>query len=421
MAIMDSVFVFDTSRMPKIPNPSDDDIQDSKLLYYFPDYRPSNEKRWHLGLIEGLISFTSNYTKEDIEFIKSKLFTSAVLKWTDNVYIVAEVQQYGKSWMNNLYKSVLETTVKIFGLLYGDINTYLDTDEPDRLKQLKAIMNEFLSEYITQATSHSLHVLKDVNLCKSANVNAGASIDVKLFIDDLLREFDTISDLVLINNGDLVHTSLDLDDMLLLYSYMVRYGKFLQQSQDANIKGGTEDDTSQVHFMRFNDKYAVGPSIHLKQTYKLCGVHFKSLILLVTLPDQDDILVTVNGIREYVTNKTMGLAYLYDNLRENARRDVKCISINHTTKTIKGVGFNEIDAKSLSELTIIYGIHMLLNKFSKCSMAQYRDAQVGWVNSKVANNREIYHLDPDSRAGLTENQTRFNAFCKNHLAGIYLI
>ena len=45
-----SLFIFDPNLHPNIRKPSDDEVQDYKLLYYYPDFEDIHIKRSNTGI-----------------------------------------------------------------------------------------------------------------------------------------------------------------------------------------------------------------------------------------------------------------------------------------------------------------------------------------------------------------------------------
>jgi hypothetical protein len=48
-----SVMIYNPKLEPKVKKPTEEDIQDAKLLYYYPNEALIEEKRNHVGLAEG--------------------------------------------------------------------------------------------------------------------------------------------------------------------------------------------------------------------------------------------------------------------------------------------------------------------------------------------------------------------------------
>lgn len=61
------VMVYNPKLEPPNKKPSEEDIQDAKLIYYYPDKTAIEEKRNHVGLAEGNFQFWNSFINEDDE------------------------------------------------------------------------------------------------------------------------------------------------------------------------------------------------------------------------------------------------------------------------------------------------------------------------------------------------------------------
>ena len=62
-----SCFIFSPVIKPNKAKPSDDEIQDAKLLIYYPSSEETLIKRSNIGIIEGTIDFIQTFTKSQQE------------------------------------------------------------------------------------------------------------------------------------------------------------------------------------------------------------------------------------------------------------------------------------------------------------------------------------------------------------------
>ena len=75
---MDSVkirelFIFNTKLKSPKKKPSDDEAQDAKLLYYYPEDTEILVKRSNIGIIEGTLGFMQSFEKIDSNFLLTEL------------------------------------------------------------------------------------------------------------------------------------------------------------------------------------------------------------------------------------------------------------------------------------------------------------------------------------------------------------
>ena len=66
-------FIFNTKLRSPLKKPSDDDIQDAKLLYYYPEKTETLVKRSNMGIIEGTTAFMREFEKSNSNFLLAEL------------------------------------------------------------------------------------------------------------------------------------------------------------------------------------------------------------------------------------------------------------------------------------------------------------------------------------------------------------
>ena len=92
-----SCFIFCPSLLPSKKKPSDEEIQDAKLLIYYPSSEETLIKRSNIGIIEGTIDFIQSFNKdsEQNKKVNNKLFFTELnftyfisYKFEKDIYIV---------------------------------------------------------------------------------------------------------------------------------------------------------------------------------------------------------------------------------------------------------------------------------------------------------------------------------------------
>ena len=66
-------FIFNTKLKSPLKKPSDDDVQDAKLLYYYPENTEILVKRSNMGIIEGTTAFMKEFEKSYSNFLLAEL------------------------------------------------------------------------------------------------------------------------------------------------------------------------------------------------------------------------------------------------------------------------------------------------------------------------------------------------------------
>eukprot|EP00439_Symbiodinium_sp_Y106_P066137 s3879_g10.t1 len=83
-------FIFNPSLVPKEPKPTEEAIQDAKIIYYSPSCAPIEEKRSQVGMVEGLISFTAQFSGPEgpLRHIRTKQLAFSVLEVEPQIWMV---------------------------------------------------------------------------------------------------------------------------------------------------------------------------------------------------------------------------------------------------------------------------------------------------------------------------------------------
>lgn len=433
MARVSTIFVFDLNQKSPKPHPSDEEIQDAKLLYYYPEYREVEERRSHFGLIEGLIGLLGTFTTHKIDFLRTKLFTTTISEWCKDVYLVvcfknenlptSEMGEYSHHWKNFMTKVVLENAKHIFELLYGPLYAFLEpsSESTEGLERLRLTFDEILPPFITKAGGDSLHILNSWEASYKSQANAACTLDAQTLIEDLCTRFDAVKGFLFICDKQLIHSSLDMDDMLLLYTYLLKHQGRICKNQEFCLDR-TVKVKGDVQILDSEAGTPFGPRIHLKGNhYNLCAICHEDLYLVLLL-QVEDVFFTISRIKEYLGGLPHGLGAMLKSLQQPAStHNLKTVSMNSATKTIRSFGYDNIDEKSLKELHIIYNIHQLLDSGAKRINNVHLRTKCGWFSAKVSNDREVYRVLTNESMNLTDVKTTFQDFTDTYLGGIYFI
>ncbi|GIX61521.1 uncharacterized protein BcabD6B2_09560 [Babesia caballi] len=371
MSRVNTIFVFDLNQKPASSNPSDEEVQDAKLLYYYPEHREVEERRSHLGLIEGLIGLLSSFTTHKIDFLRTKLLTTTVSEWCPDVYLVvcfkneeaawSEMAEYSHHWKHFITKVVLENAKSIFELLYGPL---LERCLPSTYNRRDGAGHS--------GTAHPYFLLPSQTL-----------------IADVCAEFESIKECLITYNKEILYSSLDLDDKLLLYTYLIKNQGTVCKERSYCLKPLAEGEgANEVHIMESEAGAAFGPRIHLKgQEYHLCAMYFNGL-LLVLLIQSDNLMLTLTSIKEHLTGMPNGLRALAKSLSQNpSTAKLHTVSLNKATKVIRSIGYDQVDDKALRELQITRGIHHLIESSAGQISQLHVKSSEGWFSSQHSNDR----------------------------------
>ncbi|KAF5153279.1 hypothetical protein TpMuguga_04g02630 [Theileria parva strain Muguga] len=430
---VDAIFIFDLNRKSDLDFPSDKDIQLSKLLYYHPEDRSVDDKLSHFGLIEGLITLSKNYTDDDLEFIRSKLYTTAVVKWFDSVYLSVvffnrnttddEKDDYSYHSRNNMLKTILRNSIRMFEMFYGSFQDNLVKINHDEmtLESLQEMLENILPTFMNNSTKTTLNFLKDVEAFKKFHTNMNLSLDVQIMIDDLYNEFEAISKSLLIYNRQVLHYNMELDEVFLIYCYIVRYQGNISKVKSMNVKWPENNEMTIVDSM---DDNLFSPQIFINNTlYTLTMISTKNSTLVLLL-DTNDPLIVVNSIYEYMNKLQLNLITLEEKLSKfPVLTNTKFFALNTLSKTINSVGFDNLNNESIEELSMIYDLHDILGTCREQLYNTHIKTKNTWVGTKFNNSREVYYVNSsnNNKASLSESKLHFEKFVSTYFNGIYFI
>ena len=87
------LFIFNTNLKSPKKKPSDDEAQDAKLLYYYPENTEILVKRSNIGIIEGTLSFMQAFEKVDSNFLLTELDIFCVISLTLSIWHTCPVDR----------------------------------------------------------------------------------------------------------------------------------------------------------------------------------------------------------------------------------------------------------------------------------------------------------------------------------------
>ena len=157
------LFIFNTNLKSPKKKPSDDEAQDAKLLYYYPENTEILVKRSNIGIIEGTLSFMQAFEKVDSNFLLTELdktlfiaegyeenFMVGFILDKENVKTFNKYENLDtkKKWFKELLDNFYNTFVLFHNKFY---EFFLDKENPyvnNGLKKEKLFMlNDFIMNY----------------------------------------------------------------------------------------------------------------------------------------------------------------------------------------------------------------------------------------------------------------------------------
>ena len=227
---IDTIFIFNSTLKSPKTKPSDDEVQDAKLLYY---YCLRDEeiliKRSNLGIIEGTMSFMESFEKTNEKFLFTELnnfyfiansyendFIICFITKKNNNYSPYENIDTKKNWL----KSFLNNFYNLFTLYHNSLSDFfLNKENPEISFPLSDnknnIMKDFIDNYLLYLKDMKIAFIDKMQFLKVSN-NIQANI---LFSIQRIKE--TISNIKLITalyKGKIIYNDLPFESFSLFYN-----------------------------------------------------------------------------------------------------------------------------------------------------------------------------------------------------------
>jgi hypothetical protein len=385
-----SFFIFDPTLKPNCKKPSDNDIQDIKLLYYYPNNEDIIIKRSNSGIIEGTISFIDAFAETEDKFILVELtkFFYIANRFENNKYIAMILNKNSsppeiwgnqntetrKKWLNSFLKNFYNMFVLFHGPIHDVFFKNRDIREDEnKYKNLCEIINDFTEGYFEHIQYNKIPLL-DYLLYFPLNEISHTNI---LFASQRLKEkIPELKHSCLIYKGHILHNECSLEDITLLYNsffsnldsnpkffnfsrppYKVLqtvYTGFCEQSEDmpqttSNFRKSFEL-IGQSNFIvglskiNINNYHVFIPNIYIKSTkeyFKLIVFYYNGLILFLFLNETFNPTGRINlllkldrWIKRYFDNEIPNLENSYVH-KMNKSDNVMFAYLNDCNKAIK--------------------------------------------------------------------------------------
>ena len=227
---IDTIFIFNSTLKSPKKKPSDDEVQDAKLLYY---YCPRDEeiliKRSNLGIIEGTMSFMESFEKTNEKFLFTELNNFYFIANSyENDFIICFITKKNSNFTpyenidtkKNWLKSFLDNFYNLFTLYHNSLSDFfLNKENPEISFPLSDnknnIMKDFIVNYLLYLKDIKIAFIDKMQFLKVSN-NIQANI---LFSIQRIKE--TIPNIKLITalyKGKIIYNDLPFESFSLFYN-----------------------------------------------------------------------------------------------------------------------------------------------------------------------------------------------------------
>ena len=446
-----SLFIFDPTLKPKSKKPSDNEIQDVKLLYYYPNNEDIIIKRSNSGIIEGTISFLDAFAETDDKFIMIELTKCFYIadRFENNKYIAMILNknssptesldnhhtQTRKKWLNTFLKNFYNMFILFHGPIHDIFFKNGDIREIEiKYKSLCEIINDFIEGYNEHIQYNKIPLL-DYLLYFPLNEISHTNI---LFATQRLKEkIPELRHSSLIYKGHLLHNECSLEEITLIYnsffsnidsnpkflnfsrpSYKVLqtvYTGFYEQSEEiqqttSNFRKSFEYNGQSNYIVgmskiNINNYHVFIPDIYIKSTqeyFKMIVFYYNGLMLFLLLNESFNPAGRVNvllklerWIKRYFENEINNLENSY--IHKMNKSDTAMFAyLNNCNKALKlsSIFFNKkIKNVEKDKMDLLIQVFKINEFVYHSSLMKIRGYYVYYV---VTCQRRVVIILPDS-------------------------
>ncbi len=262
------LFIFNTQLKSPKKKPSDDEAQDAKLLYYYPEDTEVLVKRSNIGIVEGTLSFMQAFEKVDSNFLYTELNKTFFIadgfeedfmigfildKENSKTFNKYENLETKKMWLkellNNFYNTFLLFHNKLSEFFLSKEKPYVNLGLP---KDKQFMINDFVKNYLAFTETLKIPI---INNLQYFYMNSFLESGLILSIQRLKEKMPHLKMTSIIYKGKLLHNQLPFEVISILYNIFfssyectTKYDTFSEPSfdifQQNKLKG--EKDNNKI-------------------------------------------------------------------------------------------------------------------------------------------------------------------------------
>eukprot|EP01129_Flabellula_baltica_P003770 TRINITY_DN13500_c0_g1_i1.p1 TRINITY_DN13500_c0_g1~~TRINITY_DN13500_c0_g1_i1.p1 ORF type:complete len:428 (+),score=86.95 TRINITY_DN13500_c0_g1_i1:141-1424(+) len=366
-----------------------------KVLYYFPHETDENEKMLDVGLSEGLVSFSSMFSEEIVQNCHNEMtrytFFECEKNWmlvmvTDTPYfLVGDQKEYKDDHLDDAYLfNVLKNIYFEFRMFVDPFQAIFERESEEQLREIINVNMDKILENYFQDEDPSKNLLDILDGIQFLPVNKNIYLQIRSFINYNEQSYrDEIFHSSVIFDECLVYSSLEQEEMKILYSILVRASRTCEK-EVGFIFGPADIEDKETTFN--------SPKINI-------GVNSYYLVMFKYLTCYFIFLVSENASHnhQFYINLLEILNYQLPILEKNISHDRK-----KANDEFSYIYFNQMNLALKSSVvpydmshsirTIIYQMHSDLENNDFVTDIVIRPYEGGWVCGKKSHDRELYVL-----------------------------
>jgi hypothetical protein len=490
-------FIFDPSLVPPDgPKPTEEEASDAKIIYYSPSCAPAEEKRSQVGLLEGLIAFAAMFggDKGPLRVLRTQQLAFSVLEAEPNTWMVLamrhqrvepkapargseastgaqEMQWDEDSLGDNTLQAVLQNCYNVFRLLHGEIQSFVK----EHRHKLFDLLEDFIPAFLETIDHSDLGIFHELDGFHYGPVERNTCVSIHCFLSRLQEQFPAIRHAALLYNAHLIYTSLAMNDMRVLYTYLVSFNGAVSNQKltkqpfgriptAASQPGGGSSSFGRAFLLKEDEDFLLGasrsssgaggsgpasvfvPAVYLVEggPGQLVALTFRGILLVLVfeMGAQLDTRV-LESVRSACTTPTgdgLSLAELHPLIapqysqvmeREDEYRSLYYNGTNHalrlshqpaTSRTLLGPGRPGSSGPKLEERALLCPLHAALqDQRLRCREVSWKSADRGWICAKRWREREFCLLLDRTSMSLSRCQEECARFASLHFSNIFMM
>lgn len=226
-------FIFNTKLHSSLEKPNDDEIQDAKLLYYYPENTEPLVKRSNMGIIEGTTAFMKEFEKSKTNFLLTELnkvyflannyeedfnicFILVKISPNPTIFNRYESIETKKKWL----KLIIDNFYNTFILFHNTLSEFfLSKEKPDINVPLSEekynILKDYLLNYMEHMSSMRYPLIDNFQYFPmSTNMQAS----ILLSIQRIQEKIPDLKMTAVVYKGKIIHNQLPFSAISLLYN-----------------------------------------------------------------------------------------------------------------------------------------------------------------------------------------------------------
>ena len=225
------LFIFNTKLKSPKKKPSDDEAQDAKLLYYYPEDTEILVKRSNIGIVEGTLSFMQAFEKIDSNFLYTELNkTYFIANGYENDFMIGFIldkenlktfnkyenldtkKKWLKELLNNFYETFILFHNKLSEFFLNKENPYVNLGLPnDKIFMLR----DFINNYFKFFEAIKIPIIDNLQYF---TMNSNFQSGIILALQRLAEKMPNLKMSSIIYKGKVIHNQLPFEIISILYN-----------------------------------------------------------------------------------------------------------------------------------------------------------------------------------------------------------